>query len=137
MDDSFLDLLSKAQSQRLDDQRSDYQPPTASSRPCVPSDASSRSSQISSEEEDLFDTLWKFQSGRIDEQRCEMPVLSKPDSSSGKSRPAWRDSEDCTSSEELFDLIFASQVRESSKKFMYVLSKKVEFGEKWILNKSS
>lgn len=112
MDDSFLDLLSKAQSQRLDDQRSDYQPPTASSRPGAPSDASSRSSQISSEEEDLFDTLWKLQSGRIDEQRCEMPVLSKPDSSSSsKSRSAWRDSEDCTSSEELFDLIFASQVR--------------------------
>lgn len=110
MDDSFLDLLSKAQSQRLDDQRSDYQPAT-SARQGIPSDGSSRSSQISSEEEDLFETMWKMQGCRIDEQRCEMPAAIKVESTA-TTRPRWRDSEgDCMSSDELFDLIFASQVR--------------------------
>jgi len=115
VDDSFLDLLSKAQSQRLDDQRSDYQPlvtNTVSSRQYIPSDASSRSSQISSEEDDLFETLWKLQGCRIEEQRCEMPVMGSKAEPSTVSRPSrWRDSEDCMSTEDLFDLICASQVR--------------------------
>lgn len=109
MDDCFLDLLSKAQSQRLDDQRSDFHPSSSSSHhQCGPSDASSRSSQVSSEEDDLFDTLCRLQGCRIEDQRCEMPASGKPSAAPQR----WRDSEvDCVSSEELFDLIFASQVK--------------------------
>lgn len=113
MDENFLELLSKAQSQRLDDQRSDFHPLPSSSRQYIPSDASSRSSQISSEEDDLFDSLWKLQGCRIEEQRCEMPASSKAESST-TSQSRWRDSEGM-SSDELFDLIFASQVRQSER----------------------
>lgn len=108
MDDSFLDLLSKAQSERLDDQRTDFHP---SSHPCGPSEASSHSSQVSSEEEELLDTLWRLQGCRIEEQRCEMPsnikLVTVP-----AAQQRWQDGEaECVSSDELFDLIFASQVK--------------------------
>ena len=90
MDDAFLDLLSKCQGHRLDDQRSDFP------SPLQPGD---RTSQVSNDEDDLFETLLRLQGARIEEQRCSMPPLSKQNE--GES----------LSSDELFELIFASQVR--------------------------
>ncbi len=101
MDESFLDLISKCQSHRLDDQRSD-----------LPSPSTNRDSQHSCSEEDeaLFDTLWRLQGARIEEQRCDMPVQRIEASSS--SRHVWQEADkDCLSRDELFELIFNSQVR--------------------------
>lgn len=100
MDDSFLDLLSKCQGSRLDDQRSDF-----------PSPSSDRSSQISNDEDDLFETLQRLQGSRIEEQRCSLPPMIK--SSAPSSRSRWQDGGvegEALSKDELFDLIFASQV---------------------------
>ena len=107
MDDSFLDLLSKAQSERLDDQRTDFHP---SSHQCGPTESSFHS-KVSSNDDELLDTLWRLQGCRIEDQRCEMPdgikMMSAP-----AAQQRWHDGEgECVSSEELFDLIFASQVK--------------------------
>jgi len=102
VDESFLDLLSKCQSHRLDDQRTDFPSPMMSS---------DRSSQASSDDDDLFETLWRLQGSRIDEQRCPLPPASKVSSPSNRHRwqePAEGDAP--LSSDELFELIFASQV---------------------------
>lgn len=97
MDDTFLDLISKCQGRRLDDQRSEFPSPTSSDR------NSSASSQMSGDEEDLFDTLWRLQGSRLEEQRCQLPPL--------ESNSAWQEPEgDSMSTDELFELIFASQV---------------------------
>lgn len=100
MDEDFLDLLSKCQGHRLDDQRSDF-----------PSPAADRSSQASSDEDDLFETLWRLQSSRIDEQRCQLPPISKAAAPTSGQR--WQETPEveALSSDELFELIFASQVR--------------------------
>lgn len=99
MDDTFLDLISKCQSHRLDDQRSDLpSPPESSDR---------------SEDDDLFETLWKLQSSRIDEQRCQMPIIGKTPSSHRWQEAAETQPQggEALSRDELFELIFASQVR--------------------------
>ncbi len=107
MDETFLDLISKCQSHRLDDQRSDLPSPSFSDR------NSSSSSQLSGDEEDLFDTLWRLQGSRIDEQRCQMPPQAE---ASGTTRQGWQEAEgDSLSTDELFELIFASQVRRGAE----------------------
>ena len=98
MDDSFLDLLSKCQGSRLDDQRSDFP---------SPSSVSDRNSQVSSDEDDLFETLMRLQGSRIDEQRCPLPPAVK---ANPPSRHRWQEEGEALSRDELFDLIFASQV---------------------------
>ena len=99
MDDAFLELVSKCQGHRLDDQRSDFPSP-----PLQPAD---RSSQASSEEDDLFETLWRQQGSRIEEQRCQLPPLG----SNKQAAAATVEVEgEALSSDELFELIFASQV---------------------------
>lgn len=100
MDDAFLDLISKCQGHRLDDQRSDFP------SPLQPGDRSSQTS--SGEEEDLFETLWRLQGSRIDEQRCQFPLVNKATPPSARQKPS--DGEG-VSNDELFELIFASQVR--------------------------
>lgn len=104
MDDTFLDLISKCQSHRLEDQRSDFPSPMAST---------DRSSQASSEEEDLFETLWRLQGSRIDEQRCHMPPMIKV-AAAPSSRHRFQEGAEgeALSTDELFELIFTSQVRE-------------------------
>ena len=100
MDETFLDLISKCQGSRLEDQRSDF-----------PSPSSDRSSQASSEEDDLFETLMRLQGSRIEEQRCPLPPPVKP--SGNASRQRWQQESvegEALSRDELFDLIFASQV---------------------------
>lgn len=92
MDDAFLDLVSKCQGHRLDDQRSDFPSPMLQS--------ADRSSQASNDEDDLFETLWRLQSSRIEEQRCQLPPISRQEPEA-----------EALSSDELFELIFASQVR--------------------------
>ena len=111
MDESFLDLISKCQSHRLDDQRSEFPSPSSSDR------NSSSSSQLSGDDEDLFDTLWRLQGSRIEEQRCPMPAMASPESSNttSSSRQQWQDNEADLSTDELFELIFASQVRQGRK----------------------
>ena len=97
MDETFLDLISKCQSHRLDDQRSEFPSPTSSDR---------NSTSSSQDEDDLFDTLWRMQSSRIEEQRCQMPPQAQASGSSRQEAEA-----EALSSDELFELIFASQVR--------------------------
>lgn len=100
MDESFLDLVSKCQSRRLDDQRSDLP------KPLPPIDRTSGISQASKEEDDLFETVLRLQGSRIDEQRCALPPASNLTT---PSQHRWE--EECVSKDELFELIFASQVR--------------------------
>jgi hypothetical protein len=102
VDDSFLDLLSKCQGHRLDDQRSEFPSPVLQ-----PAD---RSSQASSDEDDLFETLLRLQGARIEDQRCPLPPPPKTSSADRR----WQEAEEVDpgmSSEELFELIFACQVR--------------------------
>lgn len=115
MDESFLDLISKCQSHRLDDQRSEFPSPSSSDR------NSSSSSQLSGDDEDLFDTLWRLQSSRIEEQRCPMPAMAAEESSSSSSNSSsnsrqqqWQENDADLSTDELFELIFASQVSQES-----------------------
>ena len=106
MDESFLDLISKSQSCRLDDQRSDL--PSSMDHS---SNRNSNTSQASSEEDDLFEMLCRLQGSRIEEQRCDMPRLPGTKATTS-SQQRWDETdEDCLSSDELFELIFASQVR--------------------------
>ena len=106
MDESFIDLVSKAQSQRLDDQRTEFRPSSH-----APSEATPSFSQVYSEEDELLDTMWRLQGCRLEEQRCEMPAAIKVVVAPATEKN-WQDGEaECVSSEELFDLIFASQVR--------------------------
>ena len=105
VDDRFLDLISKTQGRRLDDQRSTL--------PLSPDDIqpSTRQSQGSlSEEDDLFDALWRFQSSRIEDQRCDMPNGVPPPHVMPQTN--WEETEaECLSSDELFEMIFRCQVR--------------------------
>lgn len=108
MDDAFLDLISKCQGHRLDDQRSDLPSPLQSG---------DQSSQASSEEEELFETLWRMQGSRIEEQRCQLPPVAKATAPSSAGQ-RWQEPSEGegvskgVSNDELFELIFASQVRE-------------------------
>lgn len=114
MDDSFLELVSKCQGHRLDDQRSDFSPLSLTS----PGNNSQRSSQASSEDEDLFEALWRSQSSRIDEQRCQLPPLASV-TAPGTARHShrWEPEGEAMSSDDLFELIFASQVRNGREQF--------------------
>lgn len=103
MDESFLDLISKCQGHRLDDQRSEFPSPLLQS--------ADRSSQASSEEDDLFETLWRLQGSRIEEQRCQLPPIAKAAAPTPGQRWQEPPEVEALSSDELFELIFASQVR--------------------------
>lgn len=110
MDDSFLELVSKCQGHRLDDQRSDFPSPLSLASP---DSNSQRSSRTSSDDDDMFDALWRSQSSRIDEQRCQLPPLAAV-SAPGTARHSHRweaEAGEAMSSDDLFELIFASQVR--------------------------
>lgn len=110
MDDGFLDMISKSQSRRLDDQRSTF-PDSAAN---TPEDARHLTQGGRREEEDLFDTLWRLQGARIDDQRCDMPSPANGLSHhhGGDDQERWEEGEaECLSSDELFDMIFECQVR--------------------------
>lgn len=109
MDESFLDLLSKCQGERLDDQRSEFPSPVTPHH--QHSNRDSRTSELSNEDDDLFDALWKLQSSRIEEQRCDFPAGKASPSSAATSNSAhrWQQDEE-VSSDELFELIFTAQV---------------------------
>lgn len=109
VDDGFLDMISKSQSRRLDDQRSTF-PDSAAN---TPEEARHLTQGGRCEEEDLFDTLWRLQGSRIDDQRCDMPSpangLSHHHGVDDQER--WEEGEaECLSSDELFDMIFECQV---------------------------
>ena len=106
MDDGFLDMISKSQSRRLDDQRTTF-PDSTSNTP----DISHHPAQAGCcEEDDLFDTLWRLQGSRIDDQRCDMPSLAVPPEDV-QDQDRWEEGEaECLSSDELFDMIFECQV---------------------------
>lgn len=111
VDDGFLDMISKSQSRRLDDQRSAF-PDSAANTP----DETRHLTQGGGccEEEDLFDTLWRLQGARIDDQRCDMPSPANGLSHhhNGDDQERWEEGEaECLSSDELFDMIFECQVR--------------------------
>ena len=107
VDDGFLDMISKSQSRRLDDQRTTF-PDSAAN---TPDDTHPLTQGGCIEEDDLFDTLWRLQGARIDDQRCDMPSAAmRDDSVSDQDR--WEEGEaECLSSDELFDMIFECQVR--------------------------
>ena len=97
VDDGFLDMISKSQSRRLDDQRTTF-PDSAATTP----DDSHLAQGGSGEEDDLFETLWRLQGARIDDQRCDMPSAD-----SVLDQDRWEEGEpECLSSDELFDMIF-------------------------------
>ena len=102
VDEAFLDLLSKCQGHRLDDQRSDFPSPLQSG---------DRTSQASSDEDDLFETLWRLQGSRIEEQRCQLPPIATVTAPSGEQWQEVPVEGEALSSDELFELIFTSQVR--------------------------
>ena len=106
MDDGFLDMISKSQSRRLDDQRSTF-PDSAANTP------EDTHHLTQGEDEDLFDTLWRLQGARIDDQRCDMPSPANGLSHhNGDDQERWEEGEaECLSSDELFDMIFECQVR--------------------------
>ena len=109
MDDSFLELVSKCQGHRLDDQRSDFPSPLSLTSP---DSNSQRSSRTSSDEDDLFEALWRSQGSRIEEQRCQLPPLSSVTGpGSARHSHRWEPEGEAMSSDDLFELIFASQVR--------------------------
>ena len=105
VDDGFLDLISKSQSRRLDDQRSTF-PNSASNTP------EDTHHLTHAGEDDLFDTLWRLQGARIDDQRCDMPSPANGLShSDDQDQERWEEGEaECLSSDELFDMIFECQV---------------------------
>lgn len=107
VDDRFLDLISKTQGRRLDDQR------TTLPLDEIPREKSAvgHSQTSSSEEDDLFEALWRFQSStRIEDQRCQMPNGAAPPHVMPQSN--WEETEaECLSSDELFEMIFRCQVR--------------------------
>ena len=110
VDDGFLDMISKTQSRRLDDQRSTF-PDSAAN---TPEDARHITQGGGCcDEDDLFDTLWRLQGARIDDQRCDMPSPANGLSHHGADdQERWEEGEaECLSSDELFDMIFECQVR--------------------------
>lgn len=107
MDDGFLDMISKSQSRRLDDQRTTFpdsttNTPDSSTHHLTPAGCC--------DEDDLFETLWRLQGSRIDDQRCDMPSGAVPPEVV-PDQDNWEEGEaECLSSDELFDMIFECQV---------------------------
>lgn len=107
MDEGFLDMISKSQSRRLDDQRTTF-PDSAANTP----DDAHLPQGGCCEEDDLFDTLWRLQGSRIDDQRCDLPSPANGVSHNSEDQERWEEGEaECLSSDELFDMIFECQVR--------------------------
>ena len=99
MDDGFLELISKTQGRRMDDQRTDL---PASLEEGVASSGEEA-------EEELFEALWRVQSSRIEDQRCNMASAPHVMAASSSSRRLEGGGEGL-GSDELFEMIFASQV---------------------------
>lgn len=103
-------MLSKSQSQRMDDQRTTL-PHTLS----ISSKASEAAPSSSSEEEDFVDILCRMQGARIEDQRCAfVPHLMPADQEEDEEEEDEEEEEEDehVDPEELFDLIFHCQVRE-------------------------
>lgn len=98
MDDGFLELISKTQGRRMDDQRTDL---PASLEEGVASSGEEA-------EEELFEALWRVQSSRIEDQRCNMASAPHVMAASSSSRRLEGGGEGL-GSDELFEMIFASQ----------------------------
>lgn len=107
MDDGFLDMISKSQSRRLDDQRTSFPDSTVNTQ----EDSHHHLTKAGCcDEDDLFETLWRLQGARIDDQRCDMPSVASP-SVGVQDQDHWEEGEaECLSSDELFDMIFECQV---------------------------
>ena len=104
VDEGFLEMVSKCQGHRLDDQRSSL-PKSLKNSVKSPS----KLMQNREPEEDLFDVLWQMQSSRIEDQRSDMPTGSSTPHIMPQSR--WNEGEtEGQSDDELFEMIFSVQV---------------------------
>lgn len=106
MEEGFLEMVTKCQGHRLDDQRSSLPAPLKASvnRP------SSSLVQVREPEEDLFDVLWQMQNSRIEDQRSSMPTGSSVPHIMPPAR--WHEAEaEVLSDDEFFEMIFSCQVR--------------------------
>lgn len=104
VDEGFLEMVSKCQGHRLDDQRSSL-PTSVKNSVKGPSELI----QTKEPEEDLFDFLWQMQGSRIEDQRSDMPRGSSMPHIMPQSR--WNEGEaEGLSDDELFEMIFSVQV---------------------------